>query len=112
MSNPVGSAASVAETVSRAEHTTPTVPGGGSGSWLLSYWTDKSSSTDNWTEPPGQSVRAEVIGSAAGRVTALLTDAPGGTGGLTATASSASQKAVMWSLVLCQGPVRTARGRS
>jgi len=98
--SPVAIFASASETVSRAAHTTPTVPGTQPGQWLLSYWTDKTSATTDWTAPAGQTVRAEVIGSSAGRVTALVTDAPGGSGGLTATADSATSKAVMWSIVL------------
>lgn len=97
---PVAAATSMSETTFQAAHTTPTVQEGGPGSWLLSYWTDKTSATTDWTPPDGQSVRAEVIGTSGGRVTALLTDAQGGGGGMIATADAASSKAVMWSIVL------------
>ncbi|HET6561886.1 MAG TPA: PKD domain-containing protein [Marmoricola sp.] len=99
-SAPVAGVASSSETTSRAAHTTPEVTGEEPGSWLLSYWTDKSSTTTDWRPPAGQNVRGELIGVGTGRVNALLTDSQGGDGGLTATASSASRKAVMWSLIL------------
>lgn len=96
-SAPLAGAASASETAVTARHTTPPVPLGGR---LVSFWTDKSSTTTDWSAPSGQDVRAELIGSPSGQVSGLLTDGPGGTGALTATADSASGKAVMWSLSL------------
>lgn len=89
--------ASAAESSLSAAHRTPSVAPGGR---LVSFWTDKSSSTSDWSAPPEQEVRAELIGSPSGQVSALLTDGPGGAGGLTATADSVSSKAVTWSLSL------------
>lgn len=100
-SAPVSRAASAAEDRFRTTHTTPAVPAVEGGDRLLSYWTDKSSSTD-WAEPAGTTVRAEVIGTGAGRVNALLTESASGSGSLTATSGAASKKAVTWSLVLDQ----------
>ena len=101
---PVADQASAVETVYRAEHTTPPVTAG-AGDWVLSWWTEKTSTGTGWTPPSGQVSRAEVIGIGNGRVNALLTDADnsGGSGGLTATSSAKSKKVVMWSLVLNQG---------
>jgi hypothetical protein len=98
--SPVAAFASAAETISRAQHTTPTVPPAAGGNVLLSYWTEKTSTGTAWTAPAGQAVRAEVQGSGSGRVNSLLTDGAGGSGGLTATSNAASNKAVMWSIVL------------
>lgn len=101
---PVAFFASAAETVSRTTHTTPGVADVSTGSWVVSFWADKSSATTDWVEPTGQSVRAEDIGAGSGRVTTLLTDggAPtvGAQPGLTATATAASAKAVTWTLVV------------
>jgi hypothetical protein len=65
------------DTATKASHTTPTVTVTGTGSWVLSYWTDKSSSTTAWTAPAGQTVRGTTIGTGTGRVTSLLTDGNG-----------------------------------
>ncbi len=101
---PVASFASAAETTSRTTHTTPGAADVSTGSWVVSFWADKSSATTDWVEPGGQSVRAEDIGAGSGRVTTLLTDGGGPTvgaqPGLTATANAASAKAVTWTLVV------------
>jgi hypothetical protein len=93
------------DTAAGTSHTTPTVQVTGSGSWVLSYWADKSSSTTAWTAPAGQTVRGTTIGTGTGRITSLLTDgdgpAPAGTaGGLSASTDLAGTKATMVTLVL------------
>jgi len=98
--DPVSASASASETVNRAQHTTPAVPAATGGNWLLSYWTDKTTGSTGWTTPAGQAVRTSVVGTGTGRVNAVLTDAVGGAGGVTATSAAASSKAVTWSLVL------------
>jgi hypothetical protein len=75
------------------------------GSWVLSYWADKSSSTTQWTAPAGQTVRGSTIGTGTGRITSLLTDGNGpaaaGTAGRTfASTDVAGTKATMVTLVL------------
>ena len=102
---PVAAFASAAETVSRTTHTTPSVNVPAAGSWVVSFWADKSSATTAWTAPAGQVQRAQSIGTSTGRITSLEADsgAPvvaGAWTGQTATASSASAKATMWSVVL------------
>jgi PKD domain/Domain of unknown function (DUF5122) beta-propeller len=104
-SAPVLTSASSAETVSRTTHTTPEASASVPGSWVLSYWTDKSSTTQDWTEPAGEQVRVEDFAPGSGHVSLLLSDsngpvAEGTRAGITATADSASSKAVMWTLVL------------
>ena len=93
------------DTVTKASHTTPTVTVPGSGSWVLSYWADKSSSTTAWSAPAGQTVRGTTIGTGTGRVTSLLTDgngaaAAGTAGGLSASTDVAGTKATMVTIVL------------
>ncbi|MEQ4203830.1 PKD domain-containing protein [Actinopolymorpha sp. B9G3] len=99
--------ASAAETTSRTTHTTPGVQGV-DGAWLVSYWTDKSSATTQWTAPAGQTTRRSSYGTGSGRISMLLTDggAPAGTGAkgsLGATADAASAQATMWSFLIGPG---------
>jgi PKD repeat protein len=103
--NPIGSFASLAETTSRAAHTTPGGNVTTAGSWVVSYWADKSSATTGWTLPAGQTQRSISVGTGDGRITSVASDlnapAPTGTSpGRTATASASSAKATMWTVVL------------
>ena len=102
---PVASYTTAAETVSRTTHTTPGAANAPAGSWVVSLWADKSSATTSWAEPAGQTARVETFVSGSGRESVLITDGNAAVGGgarpgLTATADSASAKAVMWTLVL------------
>jgi myo-inositol-hexaphosphate 3-phosphohydrolase len=102
---PVGASAGRTDTTATAVRVTPTVPVPESGSWLVSYWADKSSTTTSWMPPAGQVVRSTTTGTGGGRITALLTDGgapvpPGTAGGLTATADAASSRAVVFSVVV------------
>jgi hypothetical protein len=101
----VAAHATAFDPTAQTSHTTPTVTVTGSGSWVLSYWADKSSSTTAWTAPAGQTVRGTTIGTGTGRVTSLLTDgngpAPAGTaGGLSASTDVAGTRATMATIVL------------
>jgi hypothetical protein len=83
---------------------TPVVNVSTGGSWLLSYWADKSSTTTNWTPPAGSVTRDVRIGSGSGLIGALVADSgasvpTGNAGGLTATTNAAS-RATMISVVL------------
>ncbi len=95
---------SAAETVARADHTTPSGAAAVAGDLVLSYWAEKSSATTAWTAPAGVTVRSSGFGTGGGRVSTLVTDAvvsvAGPVTGLTATANSASAKATMWTVVL------------
>jgi len=98
-----------AETVSGTAHTTPTVAGADAGSWVLSYWSDKTASTTAWTAPGGQQVRTSGAETGAGHMSWLLTDtgsgvAAGTVGGLTASANSATVNANMATVVLTPDP--------
>lgn len=86
-------------------HVTPAVIVATDGSWVVSYWTDKSSATTGWAAPAGQTVRNLAIGTGSGYLTSLITDAnaassAGPGGGLTATSNQSSTKAVMLTIVL------------
>ena len=102
---PISASASAGETVSRTTHTAPAVTVAAGGSWVVSYWADKSSATTGWTAPAGLTARVQSIGTSSGRITSLEADsgAPvlaGQWAAKAATASAASAKATMWSIVL------------
>jgi PKD repeat protein len=106
--SPVATLAHGIDTTTKAAHTTPAVTVATPGSWVVSYWADKSSTTTAWTPPSGQAVRNLSIGASSGRVTSLLTDGggvapPGPAGGLTATTDVAGSKATTLTVVLAPG---------
>ena len=103
--DPVATFVSAAETVNRVTHTTPPSNVSTAGSWVVSYWADKSSATTAWTLPAGQTQRIVALGTGPGRITSLASDrnaaSPvGPVAGVTATANSSIAKATMWSVVL------------
>jgi hypothetical protein len=102
--DPVAAFASAADPAATLTHLSPHVEGVGAGAWVVTAWSDKSSSTTAWTPPGGVTARATGIGTGGGRVTSLLADsgapvAAGAYGGLTATTDAAS-RAMTWSIVL------------
>lgn len=102
---PVAASAVKVDNASGATHVSPAVTAVGSGSWLVSYWGDKSSATTRWTAPSGQSVRASSFGSSTGHVSALLTDsngrvAAGASGQKTAVANAVSSRGASVSVLL------------
>ena len=86
-------------------HVSPTVSAP-SGSWVVTYYADKSATTTAWTAPAEATLRdtlVEVTGST--RFSALLVDSGGPVpastyGGLTATTNATSDKAAMWTIAL------------
>ncbi|MCZ3388968.1 MAG: phytase [Actinomycetia bacterium] len=101
---PIGSVASAAELSKAAGHRTPSTIST-AGSWAVSLWSNKSSSTTGWTAPAGVNVRQYQGTASTGRTTALAADSGGpvGTaayGGLTAVASQVGTMATMWTIVL------------
>ncbi|WP_281388900.1 PKD domain-containing protein [Kribbella qitaiheensis] len=100
----LGTVGQRSDTTAVTAHVTPTANVSAAGSWLLSYWADKSSTTTNWTSPAGSVDRDERIGSGSGLIASLVADsgAPvptGSAGGLTATTNAAS-RATMITIVL------------
>jgi hypothetical protein len=96
----VATVATGAGTVAGTTHTTPGVTVDGTGRWVVSYWADKSSTTLDWTPPPGVAVRDEFVGTGGGHIGALLADSgaavpSGARPGLTATTDAASRAAVL-----------------
>ena len=104
---PVASATKTADPANTTSHTSPAATVSAAGSWVVTYWSDKSSVTGAWTAPGGVTTRGTSIGTGAGRVTSLVADSggtvPTGTyGGLTATTDAAS-RALTWTIVLAPG---------
>jgi PKD repeat protein len=102
-----GSAEAVQDTAT-AVHQTPTVNATNGTSWLVSYWSDKSSSTTTWTPPDGQTQRS--LGDATGtsHMSSLVTDSnqrvnSGVQGGLNATADSSASGLTMSVLLTGSG---------
>ncbi|WP_051548773.1 PKD domain-containing protein [Nocardioides sp. URHA0032] len=96
--------ADLAETVNRASHTTPTVDAP-AGSWVLSYWADKSAATTGFILPAGVTPRNAGCGTSSGHICSTFADSGGAVptgsyGGLTATADTANATATTWSIVL------------
>jgi hypothetical protein len=74
------------------------------GSWVLSYWADKGTTTA-WTAPGGVVTRASSFGTSTAHISALTADSGGAAGagtygGLSAVADVAANKAVSWTIVL------------
>ncbi|WP_230487373.1 PKD domain-containing protein [Nocardioides anomalus] len=97
-------ATTLAETVTRSAHTTPGVSAP-AGSWIVSYWADKSSATTGFTLPNSSTGRQALCGTGSGHICSVLADSgsavpTGDHGGETATADSANATATMSSIVL------------
>jgi PKD repeat protein len=106
---PIAASAAGLETVSRAAHTSPTVDAPAGSHWLVTYFADKSETTTTWNAPAGQTQRSTAAGTSGGHISGLLVDSAadvsGSTGGLTATARTAtadspSVRALSFSVVL------------
>ena len=105
----ISASAVTAQNVSNAVHQTPTVNATGGTSWLVSYWTDKSSNTTSWTGPANQTERSLGTATGSSHMSSLLTDSNGrvnngAQGGLNATANSAAQGLTMSILLTGSGP--------
>lgn len=90
---------------SSATHRTPPVTVTGTGSWVLSYWADKTQAGTGWSTPAALVRRVQTPGSGGGRITSVSADsgtvvAPGTAAGLTATSTAASTMAAMWTIAL------------
>ncbi|MDN4162455.1 phytase [Nocardioides abyssi] len=104
---PLSDSAAAPEPGTSATHLTPvvTAPPGG---WRVSYWADKSATVTSWTAPTGEVRRSTSAGTGSGRISTLLTDPAaavdaGPTGGLSAQADAATDKATSWTVVLAPG---------
>ncbi|MGW3769254.1 PKD domain-containing protein [Actinomadura verrucosospora] len=104
--DPVAAVAKSSDAGTVTDHTGPSAQVDAAGSWVVTYWADKSSTTTSWTAPAGVEARGTGIGSGSGRITALVADsngtvATGAYGGKTATTDAAS-RAAMWTIVLAR----------
>ncbi|WP_434811374.1 PKD domain-containing protein [Microbacterium sp. bgisy189] len=101
--DPVAAVESAFQSTTTTSFVTPEVAGVQNG-MLVSYWGVKGNTTNTLTAPAGTQERHATTGSSNGHVDALAADsgpiAAGDAGGLTATASVASNKAFLLSLVL------------
>ncbi len=96
--------ADLAETVSRAGHATPQVDAA-AGSWVVSYWADKSAATTGFALPGEVTGRQAICSTGSGHVCSAWSDSAGSVptgqyGGLVATADTANATATTFSLVL------------
>jgi hypothetical protein len=100
--------ASQSATSTGTSHVTPPLGGLNAGSWVVSYWTDKSSTTTDWTPPAGVTQRSEIVGAGAGADGGLLADSggpvSGSYAGQTATSNASSGSAAQWSIALNVAP--------
>jgi PKD repeat protein len=85
--------------------TTPTISVGAGGTWVVSYWTAKSSVVTGWTVPGSQTVRDNDNGSGSGRINSVVADsgaavAAGTAGGITATTDQPAGGADSWTIIL------------
>ncbi len=101
---PIDAFASASDATARASHTSPTV-NASSGDWVISLWSDKSSTTTGWAAPTGVVPRNTLYGSGTGYVSALAADSAQGVGlgpygGLTATTNQSGSRAVMWTIAV------------
>ncbi|MGY2002145.1 PKD domain-containing protein [Blastococcus sp. SYSU DS1024] len=104
--DPIASVTAAAE-VGGTAHTTPTAMVD-AGSWVVSVWSDRSSSARTFAAPSATAVRSNLAGVGNGDIASLVADggAPvpaGQVGGLTATVPVASGRATMLTVVLAPG---------
>jgi PKD repeat protein len=101
--DPVEASASASD-ASTTSHKSPSVTGLASGSYAITFWGDKATTTSAWTAPSGVTQRAVVYGSGGGAVSALLVDSgaavTGSYGGLTATTNATSGSGTSWTIGL------------
>lgn len=93
------------DATSRTQHVAPSVTPTRAGGWLVAYWADKSDTNTNHSLPAALTRRRTATGTSGGHITATVADlgavtgtAPTGT--FTATGTSSSTKAVMFTIAL------------
>lgn len=105
----VTASAGTAGTTSSTNHTTPSVAVAQAGSWLVSSWSEKSSTDPNpWTAPAGTTSRATPASLGSGKISGLLADsngpvATGTAAGRTATTAAAGGGEQLFSVVVSPG---------
>ena len=101
--DPTGITGTGVSDAATATHTTPAATVAVGGSYVVSFWSDKSSSTTGWTLPASVTARDVTIGTGGGRVTTAVGDGTAAAGnypGRTATVNAASTKGAMLTVLL------------
>ncbi len=96
------SASNVVNTAATS-HTAPAVNVSTTGSWLVNYWGEKSSTDTTWSAPAGSTGRTTGASTGSGKTSSLLADTavPTGTAaGRTATTSASVGRSVLFSVVI------------
>jgi PKD repeat protein len=97
---------------SATSHTTPASTADHANSWLVNYWSEKSSNAVTWTLPNGSLARTQGEAAGTGKVSGILGDSDGGiplgaVAGRTATTSLAVTRSVLFTVVLDPGTDQT-----
>ncbi len=103
--DPIEAMADVA-LVNQTQHPSAEVEVAGPGRTVVTYWSDRSSSTTAWQAPSGVEVRSTQVGAGGGRVSSLLVDDTSGPGtypSLVATSTPQSPRSMVVTLVLAPG---------
>jgi PKD repeat protein len=95
-------------TAGHTARSTPTVTAP-AGSWVVSYWADKSTNTTLWTAEASVATRQAACSADAGHICSAFADSgqpvPAGTyGNISASTNAPSDAAAMWSIVLPSAP--------
>ncbi len=103
----ITASASTSQNVAATVHQTPTVNAPDGASWLVSFWSDKTSTGTGWTGPADQTKRSQGTATDSSHVSSLLMDSnkrvsSGPRGGLIATADSSATGLTM-SVLLAGG---------
>jgi PKD repeat protein len=85
-------------------HATPAASALTPGSWVVSFWTDKSTTTSLWTPPSDVTERSVAYGTGTGAVSGMLADSNAGVSGSyagqIATTNFSSGSAAQWTIAL------------
>ncbi|MET0525286.1 MAG: PKD domain-containing protein, partial [Nocardioides sp.] len=97
---------------SATSHTTPASTADHANSWLVNYWSEKSSNAVTWTLPNGSLARTQGEATGTGKVSGILGDSDGGiplgaVAGRTATTSLAVTRSALFTVVLDPGTDQT-----
>ncbi|GAA3524914.1 PKD domain-containing protein [Nocardioides daeguensis] len=93
---------------SGTSHVAPAIPVAAAGSWLVSIWSEKSSTDTTWTLPGGVTQRSTAATTGSGKISGVWGDSaapvPTGTAAArTATTSTTSSRSATFSVVIAPG---------
>ncbi len=95
---------------SATSHSTPETTAAQANSWVVNFWSEKSSTPTTWTLPAESSSRTEEQASGSGKVSGILGDSggavpQGSVPSRTATTSTSISRSVLFSVVISPGDV-------